>query len=128
MVRLLKALAAAALTVGAGLATTNAIAAPDAAAGGKLAIRCTVCHSLNKGGPNIVGPNLYGVVGRQAGSLPGYSYSPAMKRAGVTWSQDTLSKFLMGPAAYVHGTKMTFGGFPQQDQAASVAAYLATLK
>lgn len=110
------------------LAVSAANAAGDAAKGQTLFVRCAVCHSAQKGAPNRIGPNLFGVVGRKAGTLPGYSYSSAMTKAGIVWGPDTLPHYLMGPSKVVPGTKMTFAGLSNQQQANDVAAYLATLK
>lgn len=126
MVRILRlALLAAATTA---FFQTGASAAGDAAKGKDLFGRCMVCHTAEKGGPNRVGPNLFGVVGRKAGTLPGYSYSTPMKNSGITWDEDVLAKYLVAPSKMVPGTKMPFGGFSDPEQAADVAAYLATLK
>jgi cytochrome c2 len=98
----------------------------DAAAGEKVFSRCAVCHS-NQAGVNKVGPSLDGVVGRKSGTEPGYSYSPAMKSAGLTWDPATLDKFLQGPSTLVHGTKM-FINLPSETDRQNVIAYLETLK
>jgi cytochrome c len=90
--------------------------------------QCAMCHTDNKGGPTILGPNLYGVVGRKAGSLAGYSYSSAMKSAGIAWTNDTLRTFLPAPRAVVAGTRMTFPGLHNPAQLADLIAYLQTLK
>lgn len=110
------------------LLANGAAAAGDAAKGKDLFARCMVCHTADKGGPNRVGPNLFGVVGRKAGTLPGYSYSTAMKSSGITWDEEVLAKYLVAPSKMVPGTKMPFGGFSEPTQAADVAAYLGTLK
>jgi cytochrome c len=125
MVGLLRAALIAAL--GAALAVSAAHAA-DASKGQALFVRCAVCHTAAKGGPNRLGPNLFGVVGRKAGTLASYPYSSAMTKSGIVWSADTLTHYLMGPANIVPGTKMTFAGFSSQQQADDMAAYLATLK
>lgn len=105
-----------------------ALAGNEVALGKQIFVRCAVCHSSEKGAGNRIGPNLFGVVGRKAGSLPDYSYSSSMRNSGITWDQDTLARYLMAPSKMVPGTKMTFGGLPNQADAANVAAYLATLK
>jgi cytochrome c len=87
---------------------------------------CATCHNFQKGGPNGIGPNLYGVVGRPKGSAPGFNYSDAMKAKGGEWTIDDLNKFLTGPKNFVPGTKMTFAGF-KGGQRADVIAYLNSL-
>ena len=128
MARILTTLCAIAVTFSASMGPSNALADGNAANGAKLLSRCTICHSVTKDGGNRVGPNLFGVVGRTAGTVAGYAYSPAMKNSGLVWSEDVLGKYLMSPSTVVSGTKMTFGGFQQQQQATDVAAYLATLR
>jgi cytochrome c len=88
---------------------------------------CTTCHTFDKGGPNKIGPNLWGVVGRQKASESGFSYSEAMKGKGGNWTVDDLSAFLMSPRAFVPGTKMSFAGLPKGSDRANVIAYLNTL-
>lgn len=109
-------------------ASTAALAQGDAAKGSGLFARCTVCHSNAQNAPNRVGPNLFGVVGRKAGTVVGYNYSPAMKAAGFIWTQDALAKYLQSPSAVVPSNKMPFGGLSSGQQADDIAAYLATLK
>jgi cytochrome c len=128
MVRILKTLAAILAVATVVSPISAAYAAGNATSGADLFKRCMVCHTANKDGPNRVGPNLFGVVGRKAGTLPGFSYSPAMKSYGAVWSEDSLAKFIAAPGTVVPGTKMPFGGFSQAQQAQDVAAYLATLK
>jgi len=88
---------------------------------------CMTCHNLQKGGPNEIGPNLYGVVDRPRASHPGYDYSAAMKAKGGKWTFAELDKFLTNPQGYISGTKMTFGGFKNPQQRADIIAYLRTL-
>lgn len=88
---------------------------------------CQTCHNFQKGGPNMVGPNLFGVVGRARATEPGFSYSDAMKGKGGDWNVDDLNKFLTNPKGFVPGTKMTFAGFSKPAQRADVIAYLNSL-
>jgi cytochrome c len=88
---------------------------------------CGACHNFQKGGPNGIGPNLYGIVGRARASAPGFDYSDAMKAKGGEWTIDDLNKFLTSPKEFVPGTKMTFAGLPRGNQRADVIAYLNSL-
>lgn len=87
---------------------------------------CMTCHTLEKNGPNKVGPNLWGVVDRPRASHPGFDYSAAMKAKGGKWTFDELDKFLTHPQGYIPGTKMTFTGIQNADQRADLIAYLRT--
>lgn len=126
MVRTLTRIAVAAL--GAALIASPALADGNAAKGKEIFARCAMCHSDAKGGPNKIGPNLWGVVGRKAGTEAGFNYSAALKGSGLTWTDENLEKWVMGPAKMVPGTKMMFAGLSNHSQAEDVTAYLATLK
>jgi len=88
---------------------------------------CAMCHS-DEAGRNGLGPSLFGVVGRQSGAVPGYSYSPAMKSANLSWDEAVIDRYLQDPRAVVPGTKMTFAGVKDAEKRAEIIAYLATLK
>lgn len=102
----------------------TAIPAADAMAGEMIAERCAACHDWTKGGPNKIGPNLYGVVGRARASHPGFEYSPAMKAKMGEWTYEDLFTFLRQPATFVPGTKMTFAGLPKAQDRLNVIAFL----
>lgn len=98
--------------------------AGDAANGARLYQSCMGCHSL---GENDVGPKHRGVVGRRAGSVAGYAYSPALKRSGLVWTPANLDRWLSGPQKLVPGTKMFFS-IPKPRDRADIIAYLARQK
>lgn len=109
-------------------AVLAAIASPaqaegDAAAGKKVYNKCKACHALEEG-KNRVGPSLYNIVGRTAGSIEGFKYSKAMKESGLTWDEETLAKFLTKPKALVPGTRMAFPGLRKEADLENVIAYL----
>lgn len=109
-------------------ASAPALAAPPApnlAAKGKLIyMRCAACHAMTAKAPKKVGPHLEGVVGRTAGTVPGFTYSPAMKKAAIKWNDAALDKWLARPAGMVPGTSMVFAGLPNAADRAAVIAYL----
>jgi cytochrome c len=117
-----------ALALGMALLANSASAAGDAGKGKVVFQRCAICHNATKGGPNGLGPNLFGVVNRKAGSVAGFNYSAAMKNSHITWSTDKLNAYIEHPAAVVPGNRMAFAGIFDQGQRADVVAYLATLK
>jgi cytochrome c len=102
----------------------------DVNAGKEVATKCQACHNLDQNGPNMTGPNLWGVLGRQPGTHPGFAYSDAMKAFGQTqkiWDFQHVNAFITGPQAYLDGTKMNFVGLKQRQDRINVLAYLHTL-
>lgn len=117
-----------AATLAAALLPAIAAQAGDAAAGEKIfKTQCGACHSP-LAGKNLVGPSLFGVVGRKSGSIEGFRYSAANKAAEIEWTEDKLDTYLQNPKAMVPGTIMTYVGLKNETQRADLIAYLATLK
>jgi cytochrome c len=106
------------------VASIGAAAAQDAAAGEKVFAKCKICHQIGEGAKNFVGPVLNGVVGRKAGTYPGYHYSDANKNSGIAWDEATLKEYLKNPQKMVPGTKMVFPGLTSDEDIANVIAYL----
>ena len=126
-----RAIAMAMAGLGLGAIAAAALAAPAAPAGnavqGKTVfMRCAACHAVGDGPGGKMGPNLAGVYGRKAGSVAGYTYSPALKGSGLKWDEASLSRFLASPRQTVPGTKMAFAGLSNPQDRANVIAYLKT--
>lgn len=104
------------------------LASANAEAGAAVFKKCTACHSIEKGGPNKVGPDLWGVVNRPIASHEGFAYSGGMKEFSeggkVVWDFEHLNHFLAGPKAYIKGTAMGFAGIKKDDERANLLAYL----
>lgn len=88
---------------------------------------CRACHSLTQGAPNSVGPNLFGVIGRRAGSVQGFKYSEAMKRADIIWTSKRIRLFIKDPQKMVRGTRMSYA-LTDDASAVQVASDLGLLK
>lgn len=112
---------AAALSFGALGAAPGALAAPDAQRGEAVYARCLACHALTF---DRVGPRHCGLLGRRAGSVPGFGYSPAMKQARIVWNEPSLERFLAAPTKVIPGTTMTYDGVPDRQERADLIAYL----
>jgi cytochrome c len=95
--------------------------------GANAAKKCAACHNFTKGGPNLVGPDLWAVVGRPKGSHPGFNYSAALKAKGGNWTIDDLSHFIANPRGFIPGTNMTFAGIPRESERADILVYLNSL-
>lgn len=111
----------------AGAGTRVARAADPQAGQAVFRSQCALCHSTQPG-RNMIGPSLAGIVGRKTGSVPGYSYSVANKNANITWTPETLDKYLASPQSVIPGTKMPYAGLKDATKRADLIAYLATLK
>ena len=104
------------------------LASADVAKGQAAAKACGSCHDLSKGGPNKIGPNLWGVVMRKHGSHDGYTYSDAMAaKKSDDWTYEALNEFIKLPKEAVKGTKMAYAGMKKDADRANLLAYLATL-
>jgi cytochrome c len=106
------------------IAASGSALAQDADAGAQVFAKCRVCHQVGETAKIGVGPVLNGVVGRKAGTFPGYNYSAANKDSGITWDESTLKEYLKNPRAKVPGTKMIFPGLPNEQDISNVIAYL----
>jgi len=110
---------AVAMTAAAAPAVAQDVNAGEAAFG-----KCAPCHAVGENAPNKVGPELNGIDGRKAGSVEGYSYSPANKASGIVWNEATFKDYILNPRAVVPGTKMVFAGIKSETERANLWAYL----
>ena len=100
------------------------LAKADPAKGADVFKKCGACHNADKGGPNQLGPNLWGVLGEPIGQGKGFAFSPALSGKGGSWNWDLLSQWLTSPKAFAPGTKMTFAGISNPQDRANVMAFL----
>ncbi len=103
------------------------LASSDPQRGQAAAKQCTSCHTFDKGGPNRVGPNLYGIVDRPKASVAGFNYSAALKAKGGTWTYEELDTFIANPKAAIPGTNMSYAGLARGGQRADLINYLHSL-
>ena len=92
--------------------------------GKKVAKKCVACHSFDNGGKNKVGPNLYDIMGKDRGVVPGFSYSKAIKTMGGKWGFEDMNAFLKKPKKFMPGTKMSFSGLKKSGDRAAMILYL----
>jgi len=100
------------------------LALGDKGHGEKVFKKCSACHMIASGGKNMIGPNLWGVIGRTAGSVSDYKYSKAMVAYGKEWTFEEMNSYLIKPQAYIKGTKMAFAGLRKEKDRASVILYM----
>jgi cytochrome c len=118
-----------ALLLTSGLLGTQAVAAGDAEAGGKLFSKtCGGCHQVGESARGGFGPQLNGIIGRTAGSTTGYQYSDAMKNSGVVWTREKLAAYIENPKGVVSGTRMIFWGISDPEKIENLLAYLQTFQ
>ena len=89
--------------------------------------QCFTCHTIDKGGPNKVGPNQWNIVGRKKASHEGFSYSSALQAKGGDWTYEDIDHMIFKPQAFARGTKMAFAGLPKEQDRADLIGYLRTM-
>lgn len=109
------------LTVAVAASTAHA---GDVEAGEKVFKKCKACHTIDAGGKNKIGPNLHGIMGREAGMVEGFKYSKAFREASFTWDAAEMAKWLANPKGYLKGNKMAFPGLKKEEDVANVIAYM----
>jgi cytochrome c len=100
------------------------LASADAARGEVLGFACAACHKFRAEEGTLIGPNLHGVFGRQAGSVEGFAYSGALRQSGLVWTPRSLEAWLANPSGFVEGTTMAFTGYRSAADRRDLIAYL----
>ena len=101
----------------------------DASQGAKIfKAKCSSCHTINEGGPNKQGPNLYNVMNKKSGQVQGFKYTKANKESGVVWNNENMFNYLTNPKKFIKGTNMAFPGFKKEQDRLDVIAYLNSAK
>jgi len=108
------------------VAEASAASGVTSVRGKRLFLRCSACHSIADSGVARIGPNLQGVLGRKAGTLPDYRYSAAMQAADIIWDETTLDRWLADPTAVIPGTAMAFAGLTNPDDRRAIITYLSS--
>lgn len=103
---------------------TNSVQAQDIAAGERSWNKCRACHQLGETARNGIGPQLNGLFGRTAGTIDGYSYSPANKASGIVWDEAAFADYIKDPKAKIPGTKMIFAGIKNEQEVKDLTAFL----
>lgn len=116
------------VSIGVVLAALGCAKAQDLGAGEQSFRKCAPCHAVGDGATNKVGPILNGLDGRKSGTVEGYSYSEANKKAEITWNADSFKEYIKAPMAKVPGTKMAFAGIKNETEIANLWAYLSQFK
>lgn len=98
----------------------------DAEGGKRIFARCSPCHAVGPNAANKVGPELNGLFGRKAGSVPGYAYSPANLQSGITWTEEEFTAYIKDPKGVIKGTKMSFAGVKNEQEIKDLVAFLKT--
>jgi cytochrome c len=89
--------------------------------------QCALCHTFEKGGARMAGPNLFGIIGEEAGVRPGFAFSPAMKTSGIVWTSETIDAFIAAPQKVVPGTRMAFAGESDPARRRAIVHYIQSL-
>ncbi len=113
-----------ALTLLSSLAFVAPASAGDVDAGKRVWNKCRTCHTLEEGGRNKIGPNLFGIFDKEAGQNPDFRYSKAMAESGMVWTEENMAKYLRSPGRTIRGTKMAFAGLRKDKEIEDLIAYM----